>query len=146
MQALLLKQPAVRSFFGIPTVPPKKQPGEVGYVPEPSFSEAFKNVQLGMSEKWEETKEKGEKEAARQKSFADAAAGVEQAPIYSPRTALASKKVGRVQAVSESLTEDFKEAGITPVARTAREEAINLFEEQKRKRAAAVRSRKGKKQ
>lgn len=150
-QSLLLKQQIVRSFFGIPTIPPKIQPGQIGYVAEPSFSEAFKNVQIGMHDKWEETKEKGAIEAARQKSFADANAGiVASAPIYRPRTPI-RKREGALERVTKSLTEQpLVETGgsggrmeaIKAEPLTTRQEAIRQFEIGKAKRAEAVRARK----
>ncbi|ORY76511.1 60Kd inner membrane protein-domain-containing protein [Leucosporidium creatinivorum] len=86
LQSLLLKQPLVRSFFSIPVIPPKPQPGEVGYVPEPSFSDAFKNMQLGMQEKWEETQQKAEEERARKEAW-EGKSG-KKAEVYTPRSAV----------------------------------------------------------
>jgi hypothetical protein len=86
LQSLLLKQPVVRSFFNIPVVPPKPQPGQPGYVAEPSFSDAFKNMQLGMQEKWEETQQKAEEERARKEAW-EGKAG-KKAEVYVPKSSM----------------------------------------------------------
>lgn len=59
-----------------------------------------------MSDKWEETKEKGAAEAARQKSFAAVADGgpQERAQIYRPR--IPRQQQGAIERVSRSLSED----------------------------------------
>lgn len=120
-------------------------------MPEPSFSEAFKNVQIGMHDKWEETKEKGAIEAARQKSFADASKGVEPStPVYRPRKPI-HRREGAVERVSRSLTEEaFIETGgqggrpqeIVASALSGQQEALRQFSEGKGKRAEAARRRK----
>lgn len=143
-QSLILKQPVVRGIFGIPTIPPKKQPGEVGYIPEPSFSEAFKNVQMGMSEKWEETKEKGEKEAARQREFSVAAQGSEMAPVYAPKIS-SSKKIGILEQASQSLTEEYSDAAGSSIVLTPSEQQALLFGRNKAKRAATARAKRASK-
>ena len=142
LQSLLLKQPVVRGIFGIPTIPPKIQPGEKGYVPEPSFSEAFKNVQIGIADKWEQTKEDGEKEAARRKSFEVAEARSERAPVYAPRAPM-PKKMGLVDQAAKGLTETFGEQKAV-VEISPREKRLRAFESEKQKRATANRDRRNK--
>lgn len=112
LQSLLLKQPAVRSFFNIPVVPPKPQPGEAGYVAEPSFSDAFKNMQIGMQEKWEETQATAEAERVRKEQWEGK--GTKKAEVYIPKAASAAptgvyaaraprRKVGEVEKFAQGL-------------------------------------------
>ena len=115
LQSLLLKQPAVRAFFNIPIVPPKPQPGQPGYVPEPSFSDAFKNMQVGMQEKWTETQEKAEAERARKEQWegragkkaelyvpqAPSAGSRRRADVYEPRAP--RRKVGEYEKAVQGL-------------------------------------------
>lgn len=56
LQSLLFRLPSLRSFLSIPTPPIKPSVGEPGYVKEPGFLEAFKEMQIGVGEKWEEQK------------------------------------------------------------------------------------------
>ena len=142
LQSLLLKQTVVRGIFRIPTIPPKIQPGEKGYIPEPSFSEAFKNVQIGISEKFEQTKEDAEKEAARRKSFEVAEAKSSRAPVYAPRAPM-PKKLGFVDQASKGLTETFGEQKAV-VEPSPREVRLKAFETEKQRRAAANRERRKK--
>lgn len=77
----------MRSLLSIPTPPPKPQPGDPNYVTEPSFSEAFKNMQVGAREKWEETQESARKQAELDARFKNAASA--RAEVYTPRKARA---------------------------------------------------------
>lgn len=103
VQSLTLKQNAVRKLFGIPIVPPKPQPGEPGYVAEPSFSDAFKNMQIGMKERWEETKEKAEAERLRKEKWEGIL--TRRAELYVPQTPAPapSRQVGHVEQVANGL-------------------------------------------
>ncbi|GAA5985001.1 hypothetical protein JCM11641_000815 [Rhodosporidiobolus odoratus] len=81
LQSQLLKTPFVRSLLNIPTPPPKPQPGDANYIPEPSFSEAFKNMQVGAREKWDEQTEKSEKEREMLNRFKE---GPVEAKVFTP--------------------------------------------------------------
>ncbi|KAM0752908.1 hypothetical protein T439DRAFT_378669 [Meredithblackwellia eburnea MCA 4105] len=99
IQSQLLKQDSIRAMLGIPKIPPKPQPGQVGYVKEPSFTEAFRNVQTSMSEKWEETKVKAEEEA-RIKRLRDA--DIAPTQVYVPRAPV-KRKAGPLNEAIESI-------------------------------------------
>lgn len=98
IQSLLLKQSSVRKFFNIPTIPPKIQPGEIGYVPEPSFLEAFRNVQVGMAEKWEQQQEEAQKKAELTATMASPERA-ERVEVYRPRAPI-KRRVGSVERVA----------------------------------------------
>lgn len=98
IQSLALKQTSVRKFFNIPTIPPKIQPGEVGYVPEPSFLEAFRNVQVGMSEKWEQQQEEAQKKAELKATMASPERA-ERVEVYRPRAPI-KRRIGNVERVA----------------------------------------------
>lgn len=102
LQSQLLKQPAVRKLFGIPTIPSKPLPGQPGYVKEPGFAEAFRNVQVGVSDKFEAAAEKRAEED-RVRTLREA----EEAPVvpnvYVPRAPM-PKKATKVEEVIEKVT------------------------------------------
>ena len=153
-QALLLKQHSVRAFFGIPATKPKAQPGEPGYIAEPSFSEAFKNMQVGAREQWEATKESTEKEHKRKQDWASQGAGAPEAAAYVPRAAAAPKRMGEVERVSGGLNGGLTEAAemVEAVQGSARSgaqpiqaEARLTKEEEKARRVFEARQRRMKK-
>lgn len=55
-----------------------------------------------MADKWEETKEKGEKEAARRKAFEEGAEVVRNEGVYAPRAPM-KKRVGKVEETARAL-------------------------------------------
>lgn len=131
INSLLLKQPSVRRYFNIPTIPPKPQPGEVGYVPEPSFSEAFKNMQTGMQDKWDETKEKADAEQKRRDEWAGKN---ERKEVYAPRAPSVKRRV--LEEV------DLGEGGRGEIKAVAQEEgAMSKKEQEKARRVQAARER-----
>lgn len=138
-----MKQNAVRKFFNIPIVPPKPQPGQPGYVPEPSFSDAFKNMQIGMKERWEETKEKAEAERARKEKWEGAT--TKRAEVYIPQ-APASRQPGRVEQVARGLNQTSslleQDAPRSNATSEIRVEAVNSSKEAERaRRVQAARQR-----
>lgn len=88
--------------------------------------EAFRNVQSGMGEKWEETLVKSEKEARRRKSF-ETGTRIEEPEVgrrvgraeevYRPRAPL-KRKEGRVMQVAKEIAglreEELRKAGDAP--------------------------------
>ncbi|GAA5930962.1 membrane insertase OXA1 [Sporobolomyces koalae] len=106
-QASVLKMPSIRSLLSIPTPPPKPQPGDANYVPEPSFTEAFKNMQVGMQEKWEETKETTEKQ--RQEKEKWQTANSRHAEVYTPRRQVKGPKLRGVETIAEDIWEQGKQ-------------------------------------
>ncbi|GAA5838193.1 hypothetical protein JCM3766R1_001856 [Sporobolomyces carnicolor] len=108
-QASVLKLPSVRSLLSIPTPPPKPQPGDANYVAEPSFTEAFKNMQVGMQEKWEETKETTEKNRLEKEKW-DAKNLNRPAEVYTPRSALKGPRPLRgVESIAQGIWEQGKQ-------------------------------------
>ncbi|BGP27355.1 preprotein translocase subunit YidC [Rhodotorula toruloides] len=69
VQTSLLKLPAIRTLLGIPIPPPKPQPGDPNYVPEPSFAEAFKTFGTSIREKVNETAAEAQKATEMQAKF-----------------------------------------------------------------------------
>lgn len=55
-----------------------------------------------MADKWEETKEKGEKEAMRRKAFEEGAEVVRTEGVYAPRAPM-KKRAGRVEETARAL-------------------------------------------
>ncbi|GAA5903033.1 membrane insertase OXA1 [Sporobolomyces salmoneus] len=107
-QASVLKLPSIRSLLSIPTPPPKPQPGDANYVPEPSFTEAFKNMQVGMQEKWEETKETTERQRAEKEKWNPANLN-RQAEVYTPRKTVKGPRYLRgVETIGEEMWEQGK--------------------------------------
>lgn len=100
LQAFILRTPSVRTLLHIPLLPKKALVGEPGYVAEPSFGEAFKAMQDGMRDKWDETRDK----ADAQREAKDAQAR-EDAPaqVYVPRAPM--RRRGEVERVADSLVE-----------------------------------------
>ncbi|KAM0786262.1 hypothetical protein ACM66B_007061 [Microbotryomycetes sp. NB124-2] len=146
LQSLFLKQPVVRSFFNIPHVPPKPQPGDPNYVVEPSFTDAFKNMQSGAMEKWQETKEKAEKERLQKEKFEKQS--VQRVQVYEPKQA-GQGRISRIVKQSAdgqgvgSLLEDA--SGVAPAQSgqtTSTIEAVNEDKEaEKLRRVQAARAR-----
>ncbi|GAA5867485.1 hypothetical protein JCM8547_007520 [Rhodosporidiobolus lusitaniae] len=101
VQTQILKLSAVRSLLNIPTPPPKPQPGDANYVPEPSFTEAFKNMQSGALEKWEETAQNAAKQKALNEKFERK--GKVEAEVYTPRKQVAGGRRAVSQAAQELL-------------------------------------------
>ncbi|GAA5955735.1 hypothetical protein JCM3765_001835 [Sporobolomyces pararoseus] len=106
-QASILKLPSIRSLLSIPTPPPKPQPGDPNYVQEPSFTEAFKNMQVGMQEKWEETKETTEKNRLQKEKW-DPSNLNRPAEVYTPRKAVRGPKMKGVESIAEGIWEESK--------------------------------------
>ncbi|GAA6059953.1 hypothetical protein JCM10212_003093 [Sporobolomyces blumeae] len=105
-QASILKLPVVRSLLSIPTPPPKPQPGDANYVAEPSFTEAFRNMQTGMQEKWDETKETAEKNRAEKERWEQAN---RPANVYTPRKPLRDNaKMYGVETIAEEIWNEGK--------------------------------------
>ncbi|GAA6053261.1 hypothetical protein JCM3770_002683 [Rhodotorula araucariae] len=135
VQSQLLKVPFVRSLLNIPTPPPKPQPGDKNYIPEPSFSEAFKNMQLGAREKWEETQENARKQAELDARFKSA--GQARAEVYTPRKPRAAARVGGV----EQLAAELLETGSTERPALIRAERAGDAEAERARRVAEARRR-----
>ncbi|GAA5881581.1 hypothetical protein JCM16303_005496 [Sporobolomyces ruberrimus] len=108
-QASVLKLPSVRSLLSIPTPPPKAQPGDPNYVAEPSFTEAFKNMQVGMQEKWDETKETTEKNRLEKEKW-DLKNRNRPAEVYTPRKQVKGPRLRGVESIAEGIWEEGKEA------------------------------------
>ncbi|GAA6030243.1 hypothetical protein JCM8097_009006 [Rhodosporidiobolus ruineniae] len=133
-QTQLLKLPFVRSALNIPTPPPKPQPGEPGYVAEPSFAEAFKNMQTGMKEKWDETAKEAEKKAALQARF-DRTAGQQHAEVFTPQ----AKPAARVRGMSKA-AEELLATGTT-AASVIEAQPVGAAEQERNRRVAEARKR-----
>ncbi|BGP43152.1 hypothetical protein JCM10449v2_007176 [Rhodotorula kratochvilovae] len=118
VQSQVLKVPFVRSLLNIPTPPPKPQPGDKNYIPEPSFSEAFKNMQLGAREKWEETQENARKQAELDARFKDA--GKVRAEVYTPRKPRAQGAAPGVEQLAAELIETGTTERAAPLIRAER--------------------------
>ncbi|GAA5886758.1 hypothetical protein JCM6882_005878 [Rhodosporidiobolus microsporus] len=131
VQTSLLKLPAIRNLLNIPTPPPKAQPGEPGYVPEPSFTQAFKDMQMGINEKWEETKAETERKQRVKDKWESA--GKVHAEVYTPRKAGSSG--GMSQAAQELL-----ETGTTS-ARVIEAQPVGAQEAERNRRVAEARRR-----
>ncbi|GAA5988084.1 hypothetical protein JCM5350_003930 [Sporobolomyces pararoseus] len=106
-QASVLKLPSIRSLLSIPTPPPKPQPGDPNYVQEPSFTEAFKNMQVGMQEKWEETKETTEKNRLQKEKW-DPNNFNRPAEVYTPRKVVRGPRLKGVESIAEGIWEEGK--------------------------------------
>ncbi|KAK4703672.1 YidC/Oxa1 family membrane protein insertase, partial [Phenoliferia sp. Uapishka_3] len=106
-QSQFLKLPAVRSFFNIPTPPPKPQPGQPGYIAEPGFAEAFRNVQVGFQETKQKAADAVAAEEARVRNLKEAEAVVvpkaEPESVYVPRAPMPKKK-GVVEETVEKIS------------------------------------------
>ncbi|KAK4703551.1 YidC/Oxa1 family membrane protein insertase, partial [Phenoliferia sp. Uapishka_3] len=103
IQAFILRTPAIRTLLNIPLLPKKALPGEKGYVPEPSFGEAFRSMQNGFAEKWEETREKADKARDAKEALERETAPAE---VYVPRAPMRRRK-GAVESYAEGLTESM---------------------------------------
>ncbi|BGP18168.1 hypothetical protein JCM10213_009011 [Rhodosporidiobolus nylandii] len=134
LQATLLKQPAVRKLLGIPIPPPKPQPGDPNYVPEPSFMEAFRNVQTDTLAKMEE----GAKNKAARNEIAEKFANRanETASVYTPRKPLARPVKGVSRAAQELL-----EQASTPAPRVIEAQPVSAQEAERNRRVAEARRR-----
>ncbi|KAK4046843.1 hypothetical protein OIO90_006419 [Microbotryomycetes sp. JL221] len=146
LQSLVLKQPAVRSLFGIPHVPPKPQPGDANYVAEPSFTDAFKNMQMGAVEKWEETKDKAEKQRLQKEMFNKQT--IKRIEMYEPqssgqgRIARVVRNTAKQQGVGSLLEDDSTQIDAAKSgAQTSTIQAVEDKEADKLKRLAAARAR-----
>ncbi|KAK4049924.1 hypothetical protein OIV83_003748 [Microbotryomycetes sp. JL201] len=145
LQSLFLKQPAVRTFFNIPHVPPKPQPGDANYVAEPSFADAFKNMQSGAIEKWEETKEKAEKQRLKKEAFDRAT--IKRVEIYEPgqagqgRISRIVKETANAQGVGSLLEQDVAPTGTTSTIEAVPETQDRELEKLRRVQAARARRR-----
>lgn len=136
VQSTLLKTPFMRSLLSIPTPPPKPQPGDANYVPEPSFSEAFKNMQVGAKEKWQETQDNARKQAELDSRFKSL--GQQRAEVYTPRKARARDvSPGGVQQVAAELIE----TGATEKPAVIRAERVGDAEAERARRVAEARRR-----
>ncbi|GAA6001636.1 membrane insertase OXA1 [Rhodotorula paludigena] len=137
-QSSFLKLPFARTLFGIPTPPPKPQPGDANYVPEPSFSEAFKNMQTGMAEKWEETQQQTQKQRELDARFRAAQAGGNHAEVYTPRRALRRPvSDGGVEQIAAELIE----TGQTHRPAVIQAETLGAHEAERNRRVAEARRR-----
>ncbi|KPV72078.1 uncharacterized protein RHOBADRAFT_56205 [Rhodotorula graminis WP1] len=136
VQSTLLKTPFMRSLLSIPTPPPKPQPGDANYVPEPSFSEAFKNMQVGAKEKWQETQDNARKQAELDSRFKSL--GQQRAEVYTPRKPRARDVTpGGVQQVAAELLE----TGSTEKPAVIRAERVGDAEAERARRVAEARRR-----
>ncbi|GAA5869559.1 hypothetical protein JCM1840_004458 [Sporobolomyces johnsonii] len=136
-QAWLLKLPSVRALFKIPTPPPKPQPGDANYVPEPSFIEAFKNMQVGAQEKWAEQVEATEKARAIQDKFKNSAN--QQAEVYTPRKALARKVEGAERIAAEIWETGKSEAAAGPIRAQQQQQPVSTSTAERDRRVAEAR-------
>ncbi|GAA5825259.1 hypothetical protein JCM11251_006909 [Rhodosporidiobolus azoricus] len=132
LQTSVLKLHSVRRLLNIPTPPPKPQPGDANYIPEPSFSQAFKDMQMGLNEKWEETKVEAEKKQKVKDRWESA--GKVTAEVYTPRKPVASK-AGLSQAAQELL-----ETGTTS-SRVIEASPVGAQEAERNRRVAEARRR-----
>ncbi|GAA6017203.1 hypothetical protein JCM10207_002570 [Rhodosporidiobolus poonsookiae] len=135
VQTSILKLPAVRNLLNIPTPPPKPQKGEPGYVPEPSFAEAFRNMQTGAKEKWDETAREAEQKARIKDAYKVQQQGGNTAEVYTPRKPLARATRGVSQAAAELL-----ETGTTE-ARIIEAQPVNAHEAERNRRVLEARRR-----
>ncbi|SCZ94395.1 BZ3500_MvSof-1268-A1-R1_Chr12-2g03870 [Microbotryum saponariae] len=136
LQSQILKLEPVRAFFNIPTPPPKALPGQKGYIKEPSFSEAFKNMQTATKEMSEQAAEKSRAQKEIKNKDGQQLA---RAEMYVPTNH--SSKIGKVEEVARSLTPDGALKGAKGVIRA--ESPIDLQDE-KIRRVQAARERRHK--
>ncbi|CEQ41802.1 SPOSA6832_03561, partial [Sporobolomyces salmonicolor] len=133
-QAWILKRPFIRSLLNIPTPPPKPQPGDANYIPEPSFVEAFKNMQVGAQEKWAEQRDASEKARALEDKFKNTN---RQAEVYTPKKDLARKIEGAERIATEIWETGKSEAAAGPI----RAQPVQASEAEKNRRVAEARRR-----
>ncbi|KAL8291245.1 hypothetical protein RQP46_002223 [Phenoliferia psychrophenolica] len=134
LQAFILRQPSIRTALSIPLLPKKALEGEPGYVPEPSFSESFKALQTGMQDKWDETKDKADRQReAKEATLRDVA----PAEVYVPRAPL-RKRVGAVENYASGLTENVGggagEIEAKPLSRKEEEKAQRVLKARMRRK------------
>ncbi|SCV73114.1 BQ2448_7039 [Microbotryum intermedium] len=136
LQSQILKLEPVRAFFNIPTPPPKALPGQKGYIKEPSFSEAFKNMQTATKEMSEQAAEKSRAQKELKNKDGQKFA---RAEMYVPTNH--NNKIGQVEEVARTLTPDGAVKGAKGVIRA--DSPIDLQDE-KIRRVQAARERRQK--
>ncbi|KAL8280043.1 hypothetical protein RQP46_007624 [Phenoliferia psychrophenolica] len=102
LQSQFLKIPRVRAFFGIPTVPAKPLLGQPGYIQEPGFAEAFRNVQVGVSQSLSDARAKADADA--QKAMDNS---IRELEVVEPEPVepIVAKKQGPLAAAVEEVVE-----------------------------------------
>lgn len=109
IQTLTLKLPWVRTALNIPTPPPKPQPGDKDYVKEPTFAEAFRNMQTSAMEKVDRTRDESYKLQKLKRDFEDHHSSSSNAAYNTPRKPL-NRPVSKagVRDLTHELLEDAR--------------------------------------
>ncbi|GAA5993001.1 hypothetical protein JCM10908_000791 [Rhodotorula pacifica] len=145
LQTLILKVPFVRQTLNIPTPPPKPQPGDKDYVKEPTFAEAFRNMQSSAMEKVDRTRDDTYKLEKLKRDFQDHQAGTSSSGsnVYTPRRPL-SRPVSKsgVRDLTNELLEGAKGPASNVIqAQPAAEAQLSAAEAMRRRRVAEARKR-----
>ncbi|GAA5882520.1 hypothetical protein JCM3774_005183 [Rhodotorula dairenensis] len=151
LQTLTLKVPFVRTVLNIPTPPPKPQPGDKDYVKEPTFAEAFRNMQSSAMEKVDRTRDDSYKLEKLRRDFQDHQTGSGGATttttspnVYTPRKPL-SRPVSKsgVRDLTTELLEDARGPAADVIQAQAQpaDAQLSAAEAMRRRRVAEARKR-----
>lgn len=148
IQTLTLKVPFVRTLLNIPTPPPKPQPGDKDYVKEPTFAEAFRNMQTSAMEKVDRTRDESYKLQKLTRDFEDHQTGSTSASnVYTPRKPL-NRPVSKsgVRDLTNELLEDARGPAADVIQASAAPSSsdstdLSAAEAMRRRRVAEARKR-----
>ena len=147
IQTLTLKVPFVRTLLNIPTPPPKPQPGDKDYVKEPTFAEAFRNMQTSAMEKVDRTRDESYKLQKLKRDFEDHQSGSASAAsnVYTPRKPL-NRPVSKagVRDLTTELLEDARGPAADVIQAAPSDAAggnLGAAEAMRRRRVAEARKR-----
>lgn len=150
IQTLTLKVPFVRTLLNIPTPPPKPQPGDKDYVKEPTFAEAFRNMQTSAMEKVDRTRDESYKLQKLKRDFEDHQSGSASSSasnVYTPRKPL-NRPVSKagVRDLTNELLEDARGPAADVIQAAPSDAAaaggdLSAAEAMRRRRVAEARKR-----